>query len=282
MRIKAQRTWRRWNDDTFGASMVTTAVTLPVLILVVFTTFHMFRVMLVKWSFDRGVREAARYISEDAAFWEQRFEGAGNLVDEAGMDLGVPPADYYDIEAKRIIVSRLRDVFSYNQVYNVITNTVQVTVTEPFLSEMVESGQVNVTDVITAEQGATMEEICDPPRRFNTDGEGDYRHWDNIRFRVYATMDMPLLWPVKIPWTDPHTVTLQFSNRAIGYVQCARWSGQRDASNTDKTRLYGRQGPALKYRTLSTPGFPTVTATLEPTPTMTTTTATSPPPSATP
>ncbi|MCB0215479.1 MAG: pilus assembly protein [Caldilineae bacterium] len=277
LRARQRQLLDRWRDDTRGTSMITTAITLPLLIILMLGIFYTYRMMLVKWSFDRGVRESARYLGEDAAFWERRFEGAGNLVDEAGMDLGVPPANYYDIEAKRIVLSRLRDVFTEKMVYDILTHTLQVTVTEPILSELVESGQVNLgaTDQLSVTQGADMDEICKLPRKYNQNelNENKWRAAENIRFRIYATMDMPLPWNGILPFTDNYTVTMKFASRAVGYVQCARWSGQRDAANTDKTWLYSREGPALRYRVMATPGFPTVTPFPSPmatiTPTMT-------------
>ena len=120
---------RRICGDTRGTSTVTAAVTLPLLIVLLFGIFGLFRMMAVKWVFDRGTREAARYISEEARFWDLQ-PAVGTAISET------LPANYYDIEAKRIILSRLADVFSEKTVYDIITHTLQVTVTEPILADV--------------------------------------------------------------------------------------------------------------------------------------------------
>lgn len=276
---------RRWQTDERGTSTVTTAVTLPLLLVILFGTFHLFRVMTFKWALDRGVSEAARYLGEEASFWESRLEGGKPL--SIGLDPnkieGIPPANFYDIEAKRIIFSRLMNVvnvaddFERVYVYDVLTRTLQVTVTEPVLSYFNDTSAVGATQPIT--QGATLEDLCSRPNRYTTKYQDnqEWRHWENIRFRVFATVDMPVVWVPFLPYTTTTRVKMHFSNRSVGYVECARFSGERekageDGSGADKTYLYGREGPALNYRVLATPYFPTVT----PAPTNT------PPPTITP
>ncbi len=283
---------RRWQEDERGTSTVTTAVTMPLLLVLLFGTFHLFRVMTFKWALDRGVSEAARYLGEEASFWETRLEAGNPLT--VGQDPnkieGIPPANFYDIEAKRIIFSRLMNVvnvaddFQRENVYDVLTRTLHVTVTEPVLSYFNDTTTVGATQPIT--QGASLDDLCSRPTRYNAkyqDNE-EWRHWENIRFRVFATVDMPMVWVPFLPYTTTTRVKLHFSNRAVGYVECARFRGEREGAGDagagiDKTYLYGREGPALNYRVLATPYFPTVT----PAPTNTQPpTITPPPPTVTP
>jgi len=275
---------RRWNDDERGTSTITTAVTLPLLLVVLFGTFHLFRVMTLKWALDRGVRDAAQYLGEESSFWEARLQGGKPLTvgqDPAKVE-GIPPADFYDIEAKRIILSRVLNVVNIvdqKPIYDILTKTLHITVTEPVLSYFYDRTAVGATEPIT--QGATLDSICSRSTRGYTQKFQDnheWRAWENIRFRVYATLDMPMAWVPFIPYTKTYTVTMRFKNRAVGYVECARWSGEREkagdeGSGADKTYMYGREGPSLNFRTLATPYFPTVTPapteTPKPTPTIT-------------
>lgn len=256
------------HGDTRGTSMVTTAVTLPLLILLIFGIFGLFRLMMVKWVFDRGTREAARYISEEARFWDLQ-PASGTPISET------LPADYYDIEAKRIILSRLGDVIAEKTIYDIITHTLVVSVTEPILANAPGATPdpnyvVPLLTPPTPDPNATpgtvtgsMQELCDwSPRGYSKEQPGTFRPANNIRFRVYAEMDLPLMWLPRLPYASPITPTLKFKQRAIGYVQCARWSGEREANDPqiDKVERYSREGPALDYRFLATPYFPTVTA----------------------
>lgn len=281
----------RWRDDTYGTSMITTAVTLPLLVIFLIGIFHLFRVLTIKWEYDKGLTQAAQYISEEAGFWEYYLEADGQihdvdgnpLVDQYGTAIGIPPADFYDIEAKRIILSRLRDVFNEKQVYDVLTTTLHVTVTEPPISWFVRNGYVTLSssDMVTGTQTAVMDQLCDRPNKYDERlfNAKEYRNHNNIRFRIYATMDLPVIWTPMLPFTDDYTVTMQFKSRAVGYVQCPRFSGQRESGSGDKTRVIGVSGPALRFRELQTPGFPTVTPLP---PTITPTMAATPLPSATP
>lgn len=263
--------FRRWHEDERGTSTVTTAVTMPLLLVVLFGAFSLFRVMTFKWALDRGTREAAQYLGEEASFWEERLEGGNPL--QVGQDPnlieGIPPSDYYDIEAKRIIMSRMMNVVNiddkdHKQIYDVLTRTLKVAVTEPVLSYFADPAAVGATMPIT--QGATLDDLCVRPNRYNKKYQDnqEWRHWENIRFRVYTSLDMPLAWIPFIPYTKTYSVTLTFKNRAVGYVECARFAGEREkagdaGAGADKTYLYGREGPALNYRKLATPYFPTVT-----------------------
>lgn len=240
---------RRAYGDTRGTSTLTTAVTLPLLIVLLFGIFGLYRMMSVKWVFDRGTREAARYISEEARFWDLS-PASGTAISET------LPANYYDIEAKRIILSRLADVMSEKSVYDIITHTLKVTVTEPILAEV-----PGATPDPNFVQVGSYEELCDPPRVYKSTEPGTFRHPNNIRFRISAELEIPIAWMPRLPFTDPITPSLKFRQRAVGYVQCARWTGQREANDPqlDKIERYSREGPAIPYRYLATPWFPTVT-----------------------
>lgn len=67
----ALRRWReRWGNDERGTSMITTVVTIPLFLVILLGIFGLFRVMAVKWVLNRGVREAAQYVSEDGRYWK--------------------------------------------------------------------------------------------------------------------------------------------------------------------------------------------------------------------
>lgn len=248
-------------DDRRGTSMVTTAVTLPLLIILFLGIFGLFRMMAGKWVFDRGVREAARYVSEEGRYWD--------LQPSASL-----PANYYEIEARRIILSRLRDVFSYSQVYDVLTHTLQVSVTEPILAESPNAPPGQQYPV----QEGDIDKLCSFWRAYNETKPGEFRHHQNVRFMIYASMDVPFGWMPRLPFSDPITPTLTFKNRAIGYVQCPRWSGIAEPSGPPKPWRYGREGPAIPFRNMATPWFPTVT----PVPTSTPAPSNTPAPTSTP
>lgn len=269
----AGRRWTAdWHDDERGTSMITTVVTLPLFLVILLGIFGLFRVLAVKWVMNRGVQEAAQYLSEDGRYWELNQTVGGTV----GVSNTFLPADYYDIEARRIVISRLRDVFNDDQIYNFVTDTLVVNVTEPILAEV--PGATPDPDRIEIGQ---IDDICDKPRIYKAEEPGEFRHWNNIRFRVYAELEMPLPWMPFIPFTTQITPTLKFQNRAVGYVQCPRWNGTREGMEIDKSKELAREGPGLKYRNMATPWFPTVTPLPAPTnpitPTVTVPTITPPP-----
>jgi hypothetical protein len=95
--------------------------------------------------------------------------------------------------------------------------------------------------------------MCDPDK----EGVGEFRAPQNIRMRVYAELSLPFF-QVKIPYMTPMTVTL--TDRAIGYVQCPRWVGQKEAGVDDQSEWLGAEMPYLPVRHPSVANYPTVTA----------------------
>lgn len=261
------RRWReRWGDDDRGTSTITTVVTIPLFLVILMGIFGLFRMMSVKWVMNRGVREAAQYISEDGRYW--KFQDA-QFGGTAGVTNTIKPADYFDIEAKRIILSRLRDVFNDDDIYNTYSHTLKVTVTEPILAGV--PGATPDPDKVDIGLFEDIAKVCQNKGTYKAENPGEFHHWNNIRFRVYAEMDMPLPWMPFIPWTTPITPTLTFRNRAVGYIQCPRWIGTREAGVIDKSEIFAREAPALKYRNMATAWYPTVTPLPGPTSTMTVT-----------
>jgi len=253
MRRLTLRGWlRALVGDERGTSMVTAVITLPLLIVILLGIFYLFEVMSVKWVLDRGTREAARYITDEGRWWNLEPKIGANGVMTTSL-----PADYYDLEAKRIVLSRLRDVFNDYAIYNIVTKTLVVNVTEPILAKV--PGATPDPDYV--EEGA-VKELCETTRRYKAPEPGTFRHPNNVRFRVYSELDMPVRWVPRLPYTDPYTITLKLKSRATGYVQCVRWSGENQANFTsiDKIKFYSEEGPAVPYRDMATPWFPTVTA----------------------
>lgn len=259
---------RRWRHDTRGTSMVTTALTLPVLIVIVFGFWWLYLIITIKQTLHHGVLDAANYISDQARYWridETKKSGTATQVEGVEGDV-VLPADFYDQEARRVITNRLRDLYYYSHdELNGITNSLKISVTEPALAFAPGS------DMTATVAAGYIGGLCDP----KADEEGNYRHPYNIRFRVYAEFAVPVFWVVRIPLAAPIKVTLK--ERATGYVQCPRWTGK---GNEDKSKVYAQEGPFMIYRTTATPYRPTVTP--YPTSTSLPPTDTPPAPTATP
>jgi hypothetical protein len=229
----------RWRRDTRGTSMVTTAITLPVLIMLLFGLWYTFWWLTVKQSLHLGVTDAARYATEYGRYWRI------DPTERSGVEGDILPADFYDQEARRIVASRLRDISAWTT--ETLNAGLVVRVDEPVLAY-----NPNKPDEAPIEEGFT-EALCDP----DESEAPAYRLPENIRLRVYAELNLPFF-PVRIPYMPPITVTL--SDRAIGYVQCPRWRGQREAGENDQSRKIGSEAPFFPFRNpLPTLPYPTVT-----------------------
>jgi hypothetical protein len=246
-----------WRRDTRGTSMITTAITLPLLIIVFMTIWWLFLFTAVKQSLHHGVLDAAKYLSDEGRYWniDPTLNASNGKADPVtGETLYV--ADYWDLQAKRVVANRLRDIILP---VPYITTSLFVTVTEPLLAfspeataQPIESGQIEL--------------MCGNGPKFRKPGE--FRDYRNIRFMVYATYKVPL-WSVRIPYIKkPIDITL--TDREIGYVQCPRWVGKTTELDPDKSLWLGREGPFLPIRNAWTPPpIPTVTARPSPTATPT-------------
>lgn len=231
---------RRLRIDTRGTSMLTSALVFPLVIVLIAGIYQMYLFMSQKQALHEGVMDAARYISENARYWAVDPGGESNV----GGDL--LPGDYYEYQARRIIESRLRDVVFYSP--QQITDTLTVKVEEPLLAFHPDRSQDPY------EEG-WIEDLC----YYQANQPDEYRYHKNIRFRVWAQFKVPL-WQVRLPYWGSFDVTI--SDRAIGYVQCPRWRGKREADNYDKSKLIGAEGPYRIFRAgVSTPVVvPTATA----------------------
>lgn len=235
--IKLRELSRRWRSDTRGSSMVTTAVTLPLLIIILFGIWYAFWWLTVKQALHHGVVDAARQATEYGRYWNIDPTG------KSGIERDILPADYYDMEARRMVENRLRDITNWST--QTMQNGLVVRVEEPLLAYA--EGAAPPID-----QGF-VERLCEP----EAEESGDYRLPENIRLRVYAELALPFF-QVKIPYMTPITVTL--TDRAIGYVQCPRWVGQREAGVDDQSEWLGAEMPYMPFRHPSVPLYPTVTA----------------------
>lgn len=251
------RSIRRWARDTRGTSMVTSAVTLPLLIIVLLGFYWMMWFLTIKQTFHHGVLDAANYIQDQARYWNIDPTGQSKAGDPLG-EMGVLPGDFYEWEARRVIANRLRD---FMLPAPMISSSLHVTVTEPILAFAPDSTEAPL------EVGQKWQEagLCGSGRAYQKPGQ--FRAPENIRFLIRASYKVPL-WSVNIPYMDPIEITLQ--ERATGYVQCPRWAGQYELTDPDKSQWLAQQGPFMPFRMTVTPGFPTITATVPPT-------ATSPP-----
>jgi hypothetical protein len=228
----------RWRRDTRGTSLVTTAITLPMLITIFLAIFYLFGMLSQKLALNNGMIDAAHYISENARYWDIDPQG------RSGAPEPLLPADYYDQQARRLIESRLRDTILYSP--QMLTDSLKVWVEEPLLAYAPGATEEPIED-------GSDGKLCD---KAYTPG-GSWRAVENIRFRIYAEFKVPL-WTVKIPDIPEFDVTL--ADRAIGYVQCPRWKGKREQGDYDKSKWIAAEGPAFVFRALSTPfAPPTVT-----------------------
>lgn len=239
--------------DCRGSSMVTTAVTLPLFIILLAGVYYMLWFLTIKQTLHHGVLDAASYISDQARYWNIDPTGQSGAQDPTG---AVPlyPGDYYDWEARRVIANRLRD---FMLPADQITANLHVTVTEPILAFAPDAtGQVPV------DEGQDWRDtgLCATGRQYTEKGE--FRHPENIRFLILATYRVEL-WSVRIPYLEPIGITLR--DRATGYVQCPRWAGQQERTDPDKSRWLAQEGPFMPVRRPVTPGYPTITATMPPT-----------------
>jgi hypothetical protein len=235
MRIRSL--FRRWRDDTRGTSMVTTAMTLPVLIVILFGIWYLFWWLMVKQQLHFGVMEAARQATEQGRYWNI------DPTNTADIDRPLMPADFYEIEARRVIETRLRDISNFSS--PTLKNALVVRVEEPILAYAPGSTQAPIPE-------GFIDRLCEP-KAFEP---GEYRAAENIRLRIYAELNLPFF-PVRIPYMDTITVTLK--DRAIGYVQCPRWRGQSDGTTKDQSEKLGQEAPFMQYRFPSTPSYPSVT-----------------------
>jgi len=246
------RAARGLTRDNRGTSMVTTAITLPLLIVLIIGIYYFLWFLTIKQTLHHGVLDAASYISDQARYWNIDPTGQSKVKDPTGT-VDLYPADYYEWEARRVIANRLRD---FMLPASMISTSLFVTVTTPILAFSPEaSGQFPI------EEGQKWQEagLCGSGRRYQQ--EGQFRHPENIRFLIMASYKVPL-WRVWIPYMDPIEITLH--DRATGYVQCPRWSGQLELMNPDKSMWLAMEGPFMPYRLPVTPGFPTITATVPP------------------
>jgi hypothetical protein len=226
---------RRLIRDERGTSTVTTAVTLPLLVVIMLGIFWLGMFMFGKWMLRQATNEAAQYISEQGRYWNINPNIAADQL----------PADWYDLQAYRQVANRLRDILPYNQ--DQISATLHVTVTEPLIA----------TGVLS-----DTEEVCDPTAR----KPGDYRSFDETGFMVEASWAVPF-WAIKLPYDyGGWNRTLTYHERAIGHIQCPRWTGREIQ---DISQWLGGQGPALPHReqpgVFPTISVPTVTAVPSPT-----------------
>jgi hypothetical protein len=264
---------RRWREDERGTSMVTTAVTLPLFLVIFLGFFYMLMLLVLKWQLNQGTREAAQHLSEISRYWvisgtQSTDPFNPNEVFTGGMV--AIPQDMYEIEARRIIASRLKDLRPYTE--EMLDEMLIVTVTEPALAGGPDAPPPFVGD----DYGSTDQPpgvVCGYPfRRQQETGSGEFLHHGNIRFLVQA--QFASAWVVKMPFTTTlNNVILR--DRATGYVQCPRWTGLLTLGEDggDKAFWLAAEGPHLKFRLgIATPSWPTVT----PAPTET------PAPSATP
>jgi hypothetical protein len=95
--------------DKRGATLVQTVVILPILVLVVFGGFEVWKVMSVKQSLTSGTSEAARYLSfnpdgkdqaEEDIIYEELLNN--DLIDPTLLDPNNLVIYYYDASGKRI------------------------------------------------------------------------------------------------------------------------------------------------------------------------------------
>jgi hypothetical protein len=244
--------------------MVTTAVTLPIFIIIVMMFYYMFLFMSIRQSLHYGVIDAAHHIEDEARYWNIDPNGESKVGAHPVTGEKLYPADYYDIEAKRVVVNRLADIMLP---HSVVTSSVFVTVTEPLLAFSPDGTAAPI-------EVGQFERLCGNGPKFREPGQ--FRDPENIRFLVNASYKVPL-WEVRMPWMTK-TLEVTLLDLDIGYVQCPRWVGQSERDDPDKSYWLAREGPFMKYRDFSdrTPpawptGYPTVTLypTDTPTPTIT-------------
>jgi len=233
--------------DERGTSTVTTAITLPLFVVLLIGFFYLMILLVIKWQLHQGTQEAADHISDMARYWQvtgtvtmHPFLGPSEDITD---EFGVLPENFYAIEAERVILSRLRDLRFYTP--NLISRTLDVTVTEPALAGTTRSEPV-------IEEGY-FERIC----YARADDPGEYRAPENIRFMVRSSFKVP--WFIHVPFTNTVMVTLR--DRSIGLVQCPRWTGRPSKVEFDKSLWMARLGPHIPFRNLATAGYPTVTVT---------------------
>ena len=246
---------RRFRRDLAGTSMISTVFLLPVLVVIMLAIWHLFVILFAKQALHHGVIDATNQIEENARYWDIDIgKESGVTTDWPDFEPGMPmPADWYDIEARRVVTNRIRDVYNYTHDELAITATLKVTVTEPLLAYA--PGAI-ITGPIEA---GFIEALCDPDATADQ-VDTAWRSSDNIRFMVYAEFQLPA-WPlwgvVHFPFTDAKDVKrITLRDRAIGYVQCPRWRGK---GREDKSKTLAREGPFMVYRTTATPYYPTVT-----------------------
>ena len=253
------RLGRRLREDEQGTTMVTTAVTLPLFLVLLLGFFYLLMLLGIRWQLSQGTREAAQHLSEISRYWHitgtQQAQDPFNPNEDMTGTFAIP-ADMYEIEARRIIGSRLKDLRLYSE--DLLDDLLVITVTEPALAGGPDSPVPFEGDgygIIPDKPGV----MCDYDMRGNeTPGEGEFLHHGNVRFLVQAQFEV--YWAVQLPMTTTRVITLR--DRATGYVQCPRWTGQYTLGpdGGDKAFWLAAEGPHLKFhRGIATPSWPTVT-----------------------
>ncbi len=247
---------RRWRDDERGTSTVTTAVTLPLYIVLLIGFFYLLMLLTIKWQLNQGTREAAQHLSEIGRYWVISGTQMMDPFDPGEFITGSMefiPEDMYEIEARRIIGSRLKDLQLYTE--PLLDELLFITVTEPALA----AGPNSPAPFMGDQYGITDQEpgvVCSYKVRKEQQPEpGEFLHHGNIRFLVQASFQAP--WTIILPFTDTRKVTLR--DRASGYIQCPRWTGQLELGEGDKAFWLAAEGPHIPFRHFSTPSWPTVT-----------------------
>lgn len=234
--------FHRWRRDVRGSSMITTALTLPILIIFIAAAWYLFLFMAIKQSLNVAVNDAARYLSEEARYWNINPANQDAIDPFTGESLY--PVDYWDQQARRVVVNRLRSILLPN---SMVTDSVFVTVTEPLIAVSPDATQMPIDKGL-------ISQMCSPKK----DDIGEFRWYENTRFIVYATYKVPL-WSVRVPYMDEMSITLH--DRAVGYLECPRWVGSMLSTvEPDKSRSLGREGPHLPWRaTFPAQAYATVT-----------------------
>jgi Flp pilus assembly protein TadG len=238
---------RRWRGDVRGSSMITTALTLPILIIFIGGVWYLFLFMAVKQSLNVAVNDAARYLGEEARYWNINPANQDSIDPFTGESLY--PVDYWDQQARRVVINRLRSILLPN---DLVTDSVFVTVTEPLIAVAPDATQMPIDKGL-------ISQMCSPKK----DDIGEYRWYENTRFIVYASYKVPL-WQVRLPYLD-HDIYVTLHDRAVGYLECPRWVGSKlTTAEPDKSRALGREGPHLPWRA-TFPAQPYATVTERPT-----------------
>ena len=197
--------YSRLCPDKRGATHVTYVLVLPLLILLVFGSFAVWRIIAIRQTLFHGTYKAARYLSMEGRFLDPDPDFDDDLD------------DWEDVA--RII---LRTEVEGNQ--SIDCDSLSDSPLFPFLCDgPIKGNHLIDCDLISDCFNVTVTLPTLPIGLVCTPGPDDERLIDDILFTVEVTL---ILLPIHIPFLNLNSIDLTLTEQRTGFVECPRfWKG---------------------------------------------------------